>query len=118
MVGSVQRRLVYWFADSLESVLKLDSKDCIYDSVTFANMIHNTSINPNNFFLCSFDISNLRTSVPLDETTALYNDALYRSHLEPAPLFPETVLFELMDMASKCVQFSFNNTMYRHISEQ
>ena len=85
MVGSTQHCLAKWLAGSLEPVLKLYSKHCIYQSLTFAKRFQNTSINPNNFFLCSFDITNLYTNVPFGETIAIYADALYHSHLESTP---------------------------------
>ena len=57
MVGSAQNRLAKWLVGILEPEIKLFSNHPIYDSFTFTKMILNTSINPNNSFLCSFDIS-------------------------------------------------------------
>ena len=70
-------------ADVLEPIQHLHSQHCISDSFTFSNQIPNISIDPNNSFFCSFDIVNLNTNVPLDETIAIFADTLYRSNLEP-----------------------------------
>ena len=79
------------------------------------NGYSNTSINLNNSFLCSFDISSLYINVSLKETIAIWADALYRSHLDPHFFFPETVFLKLMYIATKRVQFSCNNIMYQQI---
>ena len=62
--------------------------------------------------MCSFDISSLFTNVPLNETIKIYADALYRSELNSPP-FPEEVFIELMETATRSVEFSFNNEMYQ-----
>ena len=61
-------------------------------------------------FICSFDISSLFTNVPLSETIVIC--ALYRSELNSLP-FPEEVFIELMETATRSVEFSFNNEMYQ-----
>ena len=61
-------------------------------------------------FMVSFDITSLFTNVPLDEVFCV--DFLYRS---PSPLFPESVFVELMELTTKSVSFSFNDTMYRQV---
>ena len=40
---------------------------------------------------------------------------LCRSPLTSVPSFPESVFMELMELATKSVSFSFNDTMYRHL---
>ena len=47
-------------------------------------------------------------------TIAICADVLYRSHLDPAPVF-EPVSLKLMYIATKCVQFRFNNTKHWQI---
>ena len=59
----------------------------------------------------SFDITN----VPLDEVISIYVDFLYHSLLTSVPSFPENVYAELMELATKTVSFSFNDTMYRQV---
>ena len=74
-------------------------------------MIQNRSIDPNNSFRSSFDISSLNTNVSLDETIAICDDPLYRSHLDPT-LFPK-VFLKLMHIATKYIQSNFHNTTYQ-----
>ena len=49
------------------------------------NSTGDTSIDLNNSFFCSFDIVNLYTNIPLDKTSAICADTLYRSHLDALP---------------------------------
>ena len=65
-------------------------------------------------FMCSFDISSLFTNVPLDETIGICADALYRGGLDCPPL-PENTFRELMLIATRGVEFSFNNQMYKQL---
>ena len=62
--------------------------------------------------MCSFDICNLFTCVPILETIDICADMLYSSYLTP-PDIPEVVFVELMKFASTSVEFSFDNIMYR-----
>ena len=61
-----------------------------------------------------FDISSLFKNVPLDETIGICADALHRSHLE-CPPFPEDAFKELMLIATRGVEFSFNNQVYKQL---
>ena len=63
-------------------------------------------------FICSFDISSLFTNVPLSDTIKICADALYRSE-HKSPPFPEEVFIELMETATRSVEFSFDNEMYQ-----
>ena len=65
-------------------------------------------------YFCSFDISSLFTNVPLDEAIEICADALYRGHLD-CPPFPEDIIRELMLVATRGVEFSFNNQMYKQL---
>ena len=88
------------------------SKHCIKDSFTFAEFMQNLNIKDKTSFMCSFDISSLFTNVPLNETIKICANALYRSELNSPP-FPEEVFIELMETATRTVEFSFNNEMYQ-----
>ncbi len=112
MVGSAQHELAKWLSEILAPVLELYSKNCISDSFSFANVIQNLQLDPTKSFMCSFDISSLFTNVPLDETIGICARALYRGELVSPP-FPEEVFVELMESATRSVEFSFNNEMYR-----
>ena len=72
---------------------------------------HEKSIDPNHSFFCSFHIVSLYTNVPLDETIANCADTLYCSHLDP--LSYSGTFLKLIHIATKRVEFSFNNTMYQ-----
>ena len=71
-------------------------------------------VRPAKTFLCSFDMSSLFTNVPLDETIEICADALYQGHLG-CPPFPEDTFRELMLIATRGVEFSFNNQMYEQL---
>ena len=101
-----------WLSEVLDPVLQKYSKHCIEDSFTFAEFMQNLNIENETSFMCSFDISSLFTNVPLSETIKICADALYRSELNSPP-FPEEVFIELMETATRSVEFSFNNEMYQ-----
>ena len=82
------------------------------NSFTFSSMIHQLLPCVDSQFMVSFDITSLFINVPLDEVISNSADFLYRSPLTSVPSFPESVFVEL---ATKSVSFSFNNTMYRQI---
>ena len=52
--------------------------------------------------------------MPLDETIGICADALYRGQLD-CPPFPEDTFKELMLVATRGVEFSFNNQMYKQL---
>ena len=107
-------QLAKYLSSLLEPVLTLYSSNCIRDSFTFADIIKTSNLDPFSVFLCSFDISSLFTNVPLAETIQICADALYSSEHPPAP-FPRQIFVELMEMATSCVEFSFNDIMHRQI---
>ena len=53
-------------------------------------------------------------NVPLDETIEICAEALYRGHLD-CPPFPEDAFRELMLIATRGVEFSFHNQMYKQL---
>ena len=112
MIGLAQHELAKWLSEVLDPVLQKYSKHCIKDSFTFAEFMQKLNIENETSFMCSFDISSLFTNVPLSETIKICADALYRSELNSPP-FPEEVFIELMETATRSVEFSFNNEMYQ-----
>ena len=74
--------------------------------------MQNLNIKDKTSFMCSFDISSLFTNVPLNKTIKICADALYRRELNSPP-FPEEVFIELVETATRSVEFSFNNEMYQ-----
>ena len=110
MVGSSQHKTSKWIFDMLQPVLQHYSKYCLKDSFYFADFIKKSKIV--NKFMCSYDISNLFTCVPILETIDICADFLYRGPISPPPI-PENIFIELMKFATTSVEFSFNNIMYR-----
>ena len=54
----------------------------------------------------------MRTFLYHDEVISICADFLYQSPLKSVPSFPESVFMELMQLATKSVSFSFNDTIY------
>jgi len=89
MTGSAQHELAKWLTCLLQPVHQDLSANRMSDSFTFVEEVRNFTFSPTTVFLCSFDISNLFTNVPLAETMKPYNSAptpctittSYRSHL-------------------------------------
>ena len=114
MIGSVHYELAKWLSEILNPVLSLYSSYCIPDSFFFSKFVQEIECTYETSFMCSFDVESLYTNVPLDETIAICADALYRGNLKSPP-FSENIFIELMNRATKGVEFSFNNTMYKQI---
>ena len=81
---------------------------------TGPNLMQTCNLEPAKSFLCSFDIGSPFTNVPLDETIEICANALYRGHLD-CPPFPEDTFRELVLNATRGVEFSFNNQMYKRL---
>ena len=62
-----------------------------------------------------FDITSLFTNVPLEEVISICAYFLYRCSLTYVPSFPKSVFVELMELATKSVSFTLNDTMYRQV---
>ena len=114
MIGSSQHDLAKWLAEILAPVLKLYSSHSVKVSFRFANFIQNCNLEPAKTFLCSFDISSLFTNVPLDETIEICAGTFYRGHLHCPPI-PEDTFRELMLIATRGVEFSLSNQMYKQL---
>ena len=114
MIGSSQHEFAKWFAETLAPVLNFYSSHSVKDSFTLANFIQNYNLEPAKTFLCSLDISSLFTNVPLDETIEICADALYRGHHDCPPILEDTFR-ELMLIATRGVEFIFNNQMYKQL---
>ena len=111
MCHSIQHSLAKWLIQLLNPVLAFYSRFCVDDSFTFSSIIRQLPSCVDSQFMMSFDITSLFTNVPLDEEISIYVDFLYCSSLTSVP-FPESVFMELIELATKSVSFSFNDTMY------
>ena len=67
MTGSAHHQLAQWLTSVIDHVLLLYSTNCISDSFTFADKVKTFNFPPS-VFLCSYDVCNLFTNVPLAET--------------------------------------------------
>ena len=85
------------------------SNNCIEDSFTFAKEMQDLQLHPKETFLFSFDICSLFTSVPLAETIQICADSLYGGELI-RPDYSKEIFLELMNTATKSVEFSFTVT--------
>ena len=83
--------------------------------VHLSQYIENTPINPNSSFLCKFYIMSLYINVSWNETIAINGDALSEFCIDN-PSFSEMVFLKLIHIASKWIQFNFNDTMYQQIN--
>ena len=115
MIGSSQHQLAKYLSTLLQPVLEIYSNNCIKDCFLFAEEIRRLKLKPDESFLCSFDISSLFTNVPLAETIQICADTLYEDDRIVPPTLPKAIFVQLMTAATSCVEFSFNNIMFRQI---
>ena len=64
--------------------------------------------------MCSFDVVSLFTNVPIDEAIQICLDTLYRSDIKQ-PKISEELLKKLLYKATRDVEFSFNDSMFRQV---
>ena len=84
----------------------------VKDSFNFVEILRTNSYLSDQ--MCSFNIKNLFTNVPLDETISICIKELYDSDLSP-PLIPKEVCQSMLYVAVKNVEFRFNNFIYRQV---
>ena len=107
-----QSNLSTFLVSVLQPVLDKFSNQIVPDSFTFVNELKSLNLCQPNSFMVSFDIKSLLTNVPLDEVLNICLDQLYNYELPP---FLRAVCNEMLCMATKNVQFSFNDFMFRQI---
>ena len=83
MIGSAQHELAKFFSATLQPVQDLFSSNFTKDSFSFAQKMQQLTFDPDDCFLCFFDISSLFTNVPLAETIQICADTLYDGDLSP-----------------------------------
>ena len=99
----------------LQPVLDKYFTYCLKDSFQFADFINSQPLTNNNFFMCSYDVKSLFTCIPVEEVINICAEDLYNDSNITSPPFDKTVFVELMKFATCCIEFSFNDTMYRQI---
>ena len=98
-----------YLAAVIDPVSQLYSNNCIKDSFTFAKEMQDLQMHSKETFLCLFDIRSLFTTVPIAETIQICADSLYDGELI-RPDYPKEIFLELMNTATKSVEFSFTVT--------
>ena len=83
MVSLAQHELAKFLSAILQPVLDLYCSNCTKDSFSFGQKVQQLEFNPDNSFLCSYDIFSLFTYVPLAETIQICADILYNVQLPP-----------------------------------
>ena len=112
VIGEVQSK---YLSALLQPVLEIYSNNCIKDSFLFVEEIRQLKLKPDESFLCFFDISSLFTNVPLAETIQVCADTPYEDDRIVPPTLPKDIFVQLMTAATFCVEFNFNNIMFRLI---
>ncbi|XP_046848123.1 uncharacterized protein LOC124441700 [Xenia sp. Carnegie-2017] len=115
MINSAQHELAKQLSVVLSPVLERFSTYALKDSFTFTDELkqQNFSIY-SNLTMCSFDVTSLFTNVPLEETIEICAQNLFHSDTT-LPDMSENAFRELMMAATKGVEFSFDDTMYKQI---
>ena len=64
----------------------LDKFSCrvVTDSFSFVKELRKITTNTKNVIMCSFDIVNLFTNIPLDETVSIYANTLFHTDIIPS----------------------------------
>ena len=112
MVGCAQHEMARWLAEILQPVLFRFSSHLVKDSFEFCRVLQDFGPVREDSFMCSFDVKSLFTNVPIEETIGICLESLYHSDMQP-PDIDENLLRTLLLKATRDVQFSFNNMMYR-----
>ena len=112
MINSPQHKLAKFLVSILKPVSDKYSAHTVSDSFNFVQSLQ--TLRSSKGAMCSFDIKSLFTNVPLREVIEICVDQLYNSNIS-SPEFPRDVCYELLQMATTNVEFSFNNIMYRQI---
>ena len=116
MSSAPQYKVSQWLCSLLKPVTSYYGSHCVKDSFTFSDTVKSSNL-PKNGFMCSFDVINLFTNVPLKEVIDICAKAIY--HDEKIPTEPtslsEIAFRKLLEMVTSGVEFSFDNVMYRQI---
>ncbi|XP_050498525.1 uncharacterized protein LOC126886857 [Diabrotica virgifera virgifera] len=93
----------------LQSTITLQPSYSVKNSTDLVNKLSVLNL-PRDFFLVSFDVSNLFTNVPRDETIPLVEDLLIKSNIN------RVSIPHLLDLLKFCLSqdfFTFNDIIYR-----
>ena len=110
MIKSPQHKLARFLNFLLEPVLAYYSQFVVKDSFEVIEKIRHAK--STNTVLTSFDVKQLFTNVPLEESIKISADKLYEIS---KPNLEKNNFIKLMKIATSDVQFNFNNTIYSQI---
>ena len=110
-LGTINYKIAKYFIPLLRNITF--NEYTLTDSFSFVDKIINIP-NANNYYMASFDVVSLFTNVPLEETTNLIINKLFRESTHVNGL--DKVNFrKLFEFATKDIVFYFNNKIYKQI---
>ena len=115
-IGSPQSPIARYLKIILQPVLDKYFKYCLKDSFKFADYIKAQSFNNKSVFMCSYDVKSLFTCIPVEEVIDICAEDLYNDPSITPPPYDKSIFIEFMRFATCCIEFSFNDTMYRQIN--
>ena len=114
MVGSAQHRLEQWLAEVIRPVLQRYSANTVKDSLSFCADLQEFGHVGDSVFTCSFDVASQSTCVLINEAIQICLDTLYRSDIKQ-PKISKQLLKKLLYKATRDVEFSCNDSMFRQV---
>ncbi|XP_046858573.1 uncharacterized protein LOC124452022 [Xenia sp. Carnegie-2017] len=115
MINSAHHKLTKQLSVVFSPALEKFSMHTFKDSFTFTNQLKQIDLSTHpNLTMCSFDVTNLYTNVPLEETIEICVDNLFHSDIA-LPNLSEEAFRELMLAATRYFEFSFNDIKYKQI---
>ena len=110
-----QHEVAKWLAEELKPVVKKYSTFTMKDTFEFCEKLEEFQAenDSSSLFMCSFDVTSLFTSIPLEKTIDICMDSLYRGEDISASTVPEKLFRKLLLKAATEVEFSCNGEMYR-----
>ena len=109
-IGAYNYNLSKYLANKIAQC-KPKSSSYIKDAFEFVRAIQQTTPTPKST-LCSFDIENLYTNVPVNETIELVLDTLYKSEKSTDLSTDRKMTRKLLQIAITAVPFRFQNEYY------
>ena len=116
MTNAPQHEVAKWLAEQLKAVVKKILQLLhVKDTFEFCEKLEEFQAenDSSSLFMCSFDVTSLFTSIPLEKTIDICMDSLYRGEDISASTVPEKLFRKLLLKAATEVEFSCNGEMYR-----
>ena len=87
----------------------------VRDSFHFIDEVKNSNLNPNQYYLVSFDVVSLFTNVPIDETINIIIKKLFPNDQTLIHELNSKYYREILVLISKYMYFFFNEKLYKQI---